>query len=147
MKTALVLTVAMLAQAIGNVYLSQGMKLIAAVNHLASDEIVPLGLQVISSPTIWMGTGFSLVFLVLFAASLSWADLSLVLPASSFGYVLNVAFAHHFLREPVSVTRWIGTLLISGGVILVSRSSAKGSPADSGVNATVMDGTPSRADL
>jgi uncharacterized membrane protein len=66
-----------------------------------------------------------IVFFVLFSASLSWADLSFVLPATSFGYVLNVTFAWHFLGETVSATKWMGTILICIGVIAVSRSGVK----------------------
>jgi hypothetical protein len=62
---------------------------------------------------------------VLYAVLLSWADLSFVLPASSFGYVLNVTLAHYLLLEPVSMSRWLGTMLISIGVVLVSMTGTQ----------------------
>lgn len=122
MKTAVVITAAVLAQAIGNTLVSKGMKTIASLGSI-SDILSPwLLIQAGLSPTIWIGTAFLILFFVLFSASLSWADLSYVLPASSFTYVLNVAFAHHFLSEPVSPERWAGSVLIFLGVLLVSRS-------------------------
>jgi uncharacterized membrane protein len=48
-----------------------------------------------------------------------------VLPATSIGYVLNVALAHQLLNEYVSTTRWTGTMLICLGVILVSGSAGE----------------------
>jgi len=62
------------------------------------------------------------VFFVLFSAALSWADLSFVLPATAFGYVLNVAAGNYFLGESVSTSRWAGAAIITLGVLFVSRS-------------------------
>jgi uncharacterized membrane protein len=123
-KTAIALTVAILAQATGNVLLSKGMRQMAPIQVVGSD-LLPLLLRVAGNPTIWFGVGLLLIFFLLYASALSWAELSLVLPATSFGYVLNVAFAYYFLAEPVSATRWGGTVLISIGVIIVSRSATQ----------------------
>ena len=78
--------------------------------------------RAIESPTLWLGTALLIVSFILFAASLSWADLSFVVPAVSMEVVVNVVFASYFLNEIVSLTRWAGVLLISIGVLLVMRS-------------------------
>ena len=125
MKTAVVLSLAIFAQATGDVLLSKGMRQAAVPIQVVGGDLFPLLLRVAGNPTIWSGAGLLLIFFLLYAAALSWADLSFVLPATSFGYVLNVAFAHYFLREPVSAARWAGTVLISVGVIIVSRSGTR----------------------
>ena len=56
--------------------------------------------------------------------SLSWADLTYVLPATSLGYVLLAIIAKFALHEQVSLTRWLGILLISAGVGFVTRGPA-----------------------
>lgn len=117
MKTYAILAFAVLAQAIGNVCLSRGMKELSWAGSIFS-----LFSQAVGSPTIWIGTALLLVFFLLFAAALSWADLSFVVPAISIEVVINVAFAQYFLKEPVSSVRWLGALLISIGVILVLRT-------------------------
>ena len=125
MKTTVFLLVSVLAQAVGNTCLSKGMKTIAA-SAQGVDAFAPgLLIEAMRAPLIWAGILCLLVFFGFFAALLSWADLSFVLPASSFGYILNVAFANHFLGEPVPPIRWVGTLLIVLGVVLVSRSAAR----------------------
>ena len=121
MKTALVLTLAILAQAAGATLLSKEMRQLASLDR----SLFSFLLQVLADPTFWLGTALLIAFFLLYAASLSWADLSFVLPASSFGYVVNVAFAHYFLSEPISGLRWVGTLLISVGVVVVSRSGVR----------------------
>jgi uncharacterized membrane protein len=121
MKTAIVLALAILAQAAGDTLLSKGMRQTASLDR----SWFAMLLQAAANPAIWLGTALVTTFFLLYTASLSWADLSFVLPATSLGYVVNVAFAHHFLNEQVSPSRWVGTLLISVGVIIVSRSGTK----------------------
>ena len=115
-KTILVLIPAIFAQASGNVFLSMTMKEIGSSNWLV------LLSRAVASPTLWVGTALLTVSFVLFASALSWADLSFVVPAVSMEVVVNVVFASYFLNEVVSLTRWMGVLFISVGVILVLRS-------------------------
>lgn len=119
------LAIAIVSQAVGNVLLSQGMKLIAGESQLIWSNWVAIFLQAVQSPSILLGVGFYVIFFVLFAAALSRADLSFVLPAISSEVIINVAFADYFLNETVSSIRWIGALLISIGVGLVVRSSPR----------------------
>ena len=124
MKTAVVLLLAMLAQAGGDVCLSRGMRLIGAANRLDESDMVGLIFQGLTTPATWLGIGLLGVFFVLYAAALSWADLSFVLPATAFGYVLNVACGYYVLYEAVTPARWAGSLCICLGVVCVSRSTA-----------------------
>ena len=52
--------------------------------------------------------------------ALSWADLTYVLPASSLGYVLLALIARFALHEHISLMRWLGIALVSGGVGFVT---------------------------
>jgi drug/metabolite transporter (DMT)-like permease len=128
MKTAAVLIIAIVAQAVGDVLLTRGMKAIAPAQTGGSElfdslaQVAHIALQAMQSPMIWGGTLMLIVFFVLFSAALSWADLSFVLPATAFGYVLNVAAGYYFLGEVVSNRRWAGALIITLGVLFVSRS-------------------------
>jgi multidrug transporter EmrE-like cation transporter len=121
MKTAVVLITAIVAQAFGDVFLTKGMKAITSLEAGGADmptQAAHLALQALQSPMVWVGTLLLIVFFVLFSAALSWADLSFVLPATAFGYVLNVAAGNYFLGESVSASRWAGAAIIT----LVSRS-------------------------
>lgn len=128
MKTAAVLIIAIVAQAVGDVCLTKGMKAIVAAETSSGgfsesfSQVMQIALQAIQSPMVWGGTLMLIVFFVLFAAALSWADLSFVLPATAFGYVLNVAAGYYFLGESVSTRRWAGAVIITLGVLFVSRS-------------------------
>ncbi len=125
MRTAAVLIIAIVAQAAGDVWLTRGMKAIQTSGGQSFDslsQIAHIAFQAMQSPMVWAGTLLLIVFFVLFSAALSWADLSFVLPATAFGYVLNVAAGYYFLGETVTNRRWAGALIITLGVLFVSRS-------------------------
>ena len=128
MKTAIVLITAIFAQAAGDVFLTKGMKSLASLDVSGGglsesiSQVSHIAFQALQSPMIWIGTLLLIVFFALFSAALSWADLSFVLPATAFGYVLNVAAGYYFLNEAVSPRRWAGAAIITLGVLFVSRS-------------------------
>jgi drug/metabolite transporter (DMT)-like permease len=119
MKTAVVLFLSIVAQVAGNIFLSKGMHTVTGDSYLATI------LNAAQNPTIWLGTILLCIFFGLYTAAMSWADLSFIVPATSFGYVLNVACAKYFLNEQVSLTRWAGAFIICIGVAFVSRSEER----------------------
>jgi drug/metabolite transporter (DMT)-like permease len=119
MKTAVVLFLSIVAQVAGNIILSKGMHTVTGDSYLA------MAVSAAQNPMIWLGTLLLCIFFGLYSAAMSWADLSYILPVTSFGYVLNVACAKYFLNEQVSLMRWVGALIICVGVAFVSRSEVK----------------------
>ena len=130
MKTAIVLIIAIFAQTAGDVYLTKGMKAIIVEDASSGrlSQLLEIALQVAQSPQVLIGTALLIVFFALYSAVLSWADLSFVLPATAFGYVLNVAAGYYFLNETVSPVRWAGAAIITLGVVFVSRSEERTAP-------------------
>jgi len=118
-KTLAILIPAVLAQALGNVFLSMRMK------EIGNSSWFNLLHRAVESPTVWLGTVLLMVSFILFASSLSWADLSFVIPAVSMEVAVNVVLANYFLHEVISLTRWAGVLFISLGVIMVMRSESQ----------------------
>jgi drug/metabolite transporter (DMT)-like permease len=73
-----------------------------------------------------IGNGWVMFAVPLLAASfysllvlLSWAPLSVVIPASAFNYVVGTFGAKYLLREQVSPKRWMGVIMVCIGVTLV----------------------------
>lgn len=125
MKTLLTLFFAIICQTLGDVCLTKGMKSIGEVNTLNPVELFHIGVLVFTNPYIWFGIVILSTFYFLYLAALSWADLSYVLPVTAFGYTLNAVMARIFLHEHISLTRWLGTLIICVGVAVVSRTEQK----------------------
>ncbi len=125
MKTVLVVGLAIMAQAAANTLLSKGMKVIAATPSFSSGFSPHMLAHALQSPFIWGGILLLIVYFACFLAAVSWTDLSLVLPATALGYIMDVLTGHYLLAEPVSPARWSGAVLIVFGVLLVSVSGAR----------------------
>jgi drug/metabolite transporter (DMT)-like permease len=82
------------------------------------------------NPWVAIGIVLLLAFFASYMNALSWADLTYVLPATSLGYVLLALVAKFALREAVSPMRWLGIVLISGGVGFVAGGPALTSHED-----------------
>ena len=61
-------------------------------------------------------------FLILYLVSLSWEELSYVLPLTAANYVLVTILACLVLHEHVSALRWSGSVLVMIGIGLVART-------------------------
>ncbi len=77
-------------------------------------------LSVFLSPIIWAGLILYVVATLLWFAVLSRAQLSVVYPLQSLSYILGLISSVAILHETVSPMRWIGTVVILFGVVLVS---------------------------
>lgn len=106
--------------AAGDSMLSHGMKQTGeiSIHHLQSVILA------VRNPFVAMGILLLLAFFASYMNALSWADLTYVLPATSLGYVLLALVARFALHEQVSLVRWLGIVLISGGVGFVAGGPA-----------------------
>ena len=102
--------------AAGDSMLSHGMKQAGniSLHHLQSILVAVL------NPWVAVGIVLLLAFFASYMNALSWADLTYVLPATSLGYVLLALVARFALHEQVRPLRWLGIVLISGGVGFVA---------------------------
>ena len=113
--TNLLTAFVVLTNVLGNFFLSWGMK-----HQTAHLGISPLTyIRLIFSPWVMLGTSLLILWLLSRMTLLGWADLSHVLPVTSIGYVLTAILGRYFFDEQVSWQRWLGTLLIVAGMILV----------------------------
>ena len=113
---------------------------ILILSNLAGDVCFRLGLRqpanfllelravyVKAMLTPWVGFGLAFYLTCMLSQSLllSWADLSYVLPMTSFGYALAALAGRLLLDELVSPARWLGVFFITLGVLLVSLTPSR----------------------
>lgn len=79
--------------------------------------------RVLSSGALFGGIFFMAIAFFSNLIGLSWADLSLMGPASAaLTFVTNALGAKFFLHENVDRRRWFATIFVCCGVILLTRS-------------------------
>lgn len=106
-----------LLNAAGNFALSVGMKRAAAATGPVLALLEPAAIAGIVLLIAWM---------LLRLRLLQIADLSFVLPLTAVGYILSAAMGAALLGEHVSLARWAGAVLITGGAALTSTTAAEG---------------------
>ncbi len=131
MKTITVLVVAALCAAIGDTFLSRGMRSSGAVSVTSASSLFDHLTVVVRNYKVTLGVIFMGTFFYLYLASLSWGDLSFVKPITSLSFLFATILATTVLREEVSWYRWAGTIFIVLGVLLVALDRDE-SPATSG---------------
>src|ERR1700727_1070189 len=124
LKTCFVLLFFLALKAAGNSAMALGMKQIP--ERMSLDPT--LYLHAMLNPFVALGVIALILALLTRMALLSLADLSFVLPVTAIGYVIAVFLGKVFLHEAVSRQRWLGTLLIFAGAVLVG-STRRNTPA------------------
>lgn len=110
------------ASTAGDVLLSRGMKQVGDVAELRRHSgITTVISRVLRNPNFVLGVSAMAAAFYAMLFGLSWADVSLVVPAStSLTFVTNAVAAKFFLHERVDQRRWMAALLVAGGVVLLA---------------------------
>lgn len=112
----LILLCVMLGAAVGDALLGRGMHDLppVSIHHLGAL------LTALKDPWIISGIVVLMGFMASYMTALSWADLTFVLPATAFGNVVTALIGKLWLRESISLSRWVGIALIVIGVGFVA---------------------------
>ena len=113
----LILLAVAIGASIGDFFLKMGMNQTPTITLHNLDRAI----FAVFNPMVAIGILFLIGFFAAYLTALSWADLTYVLPATAFGYVVTAFLSRFFLHEAVSPWRWAGVLLITCGVGLVAR--------------------------
>lgn len=116
LRKYLILLAVMVFGSSGDVCLSRGMRDFGAVSR----SNVHLLLNAILTPWVIGGICLLILFFCSYLTALSWADLTYVVPATAFSYVIMAALARIFLHENVPLEHWLGIGLITVGVGFVA---------------------------
>ena len=120
MMTTLMIALVVLGGSIGDVFITKGMKQVGEIATLNARELLRIAGRTLTNKWFLVGVLFLAVSFFSFLAVLSWADLSLVLPATSISFVITTIGAKLYLQEKISPVRWAGIVLVCIGVALIS---------------------------
>jgi drug/metabolite transporter (DMT)-like permease len=112
------------AAAAGDVFIALAMRRIGDLGEFRQKHgFLSMLARVASSGALFCGIFFMAIAFFSNLVGLSWADLSLMGPASAaLTFVTNAIGAKFFLHENVDKRRWVATFFVCCGVLLISYS-------------------------
>lgn len=114
-KTLLVSFIVIGTNVVGNYALKRGL---GQVGKVTSWSPLPY-IHTLIHPWVAVGVLLMGTWLVSRLVLLSWADLTYVLPVTSFSFALSAVAGFVYLNEQVSNYRWAGISLITAGILFV----------------------------
>ena len=121
LKTRILVLLVIATNVLGNVALSRGMHQVGRIISASPFDY----LRAFANPWTLLGICILVIWILTDLALLSRADLSFVLPVTASAYVLVAICGHFFLHDRISWERWVGIVLITGGVILAEETPAR----------------------
>ena len=103
----------------GELCVSRAMKVVGESPSLRPAEVAKVVLTALRVPWMWLGGGMMAVAFFALLGALSIYDVSFVVPVTALSYVAGAFGGVVFLREHVTMQRWLGVLLVAVGVTLV----------------------------
>jgi uncharacterized membrane protein len=85
-------------------------------------KIIQFIFRLAGLPRVWIGFLFSVLSLCIWLIVLSQADLNFAFSVDSMHYVFIAVTSQLILKEKVGFRRWLGTIFIISGIIMVSLS-------------------------
>lgn len=122
MKDILLLALLVVMQVAGYATLRYGLQQAGQLELTSLFTVLQFGLSAFSNPWFILGIVLLILSLLLYLVAISRLDLSYVLPIIASNYVLTTLVGWLVLGETISLSRWIGTLLVTSGVLLVGLS-------------------------
>lgn len=120
MGVVLGLGVLILSSTGGDIAITRGMKAVGEPARLRPHAVLLFLGRAVRNGWFWTSAPLMAVSFYALLALLSWAPISLVIPASALSYVVGTFGAKFILGEEVSAARWVGVILVCIGVALVA---------------------------
>jgi drug/metabolite transporter (DMT)-like permease len=121
-KLLLILIIGLVFESTGVVLLKKGMTQIGEMNGITAGEVLRVVKSGATSPQILLGVFFEALFFVCLLVLMSRSDISFLWPLTGLSFVFATFAAMIFLGETVSLSRWLGIILIVIGAGFISYS-------------------------
>ncbi len=105
----------------GQILLKIGVNRIGIVDFSGLEALKQLFFGVIKSPLVISGLFLYVISAAIWLVVLSAVDLSFAYPFIGLTYVMVLILSRFILKEDVNLIRWAGALIITIGVIVISR--------------------------
>lgn len=118
-RTAFFIAIVVVAGQLGDISLSMAMKKLGEIKRFTPLNVLRFLGRALRVKYLWLAIGLMAVAFFSLLALLSWANVSLVVPATAASYAVGALGAQFLLGEHVNRERWIGVIIVCIGVALV----------------------------
>jgi drug/metabolite transporter (DMT)-like permease len=118
-KVILMLIVFICSGTGGEIAVTYGMKKTGEPESFRPRALLRFLWRAVRSGWVWFALPLLAASFYSLLILLSWAPISLVIPASAANYIVGVLGAKYILKEEVTARRWLGVGMVFLGVILV----------------------------
>lgn len=134
MRLVLILLFGLILEAVGVVFLKQGLKELGEPVGWRIWALAAYAGRALANPRLIAGVALEAAFFGCLLMLMSRGDISFIWPLTSLGFVLTALAAHFILREPVAPLRWAGVALIviGAGLVILSEDHKPKEPSQSG---------------
>jgi drug/metabolite transporter (DMT)-like permease len=109
----------MLAGTAGELSMARAMRTVGEVTDFRPAALLLVAWRAMRVVWTWVGLGLMTVAFFALLEVLSIENVSFVVPVTALSYAAGTLGGRIFLREKVSLARWVGVLLVCLGVALV----------------------------
>jgi uncharacterized membrane protein len=120
-KTLILVFTTVILISIGQIMMKKGMSTIALKSLSSVIELNNL-ITIFTNPYVFLGFAIYGISMILWLSAMSRADVSLIFPLLSTGYIITTIFAIIFLGEHASLIKWASIGLIFAGSFFVGKS-------------------------
>jgi drug/metabolite transporter (DMT)-like permease len=119
LRELLLLCVIVVAGTGGELCVTRAMKQIGEVIDFRPAALVRFILRALTVGWMWMGIALMTIAFFALLTTLSFENVSFVVPVTALSYAAGAVGAVLFLRERISAQRWIGVFIVCIGVTIV----------------------------
>jgi uncharacterized membrane protein len=119
LRELLLLCVIVVAGTGGELCVTRAMKQIGEVTDFRPAALVRFILRALTVGWMWMGIAMMTIAFFALLTTLSFENVSFVVPVTALSYAAGAMGAVLFLRERISAQRWIGVFIVCIGVTIV----------------------------
>ena len=122
MKIAIIyILISVLTSTVGQLLLKIGMNNMGSIT-LSSNQFLSTSWKMATNPHVFIGLVIYLAGTIFWLAALSRVDLSYAYPFASLSYVVMLVASWMMFDEKITLGRFLGTVVIGIGVLLISRN-------------------------
>jgi multidrug transporter EmrE-like cation transporter len=120
---ALVLVgLSILLGACGQILMKHGMSQLGEINGISQLVSPNTLLKLITNWAVILGVILYIITLPLWLGALSTLNVSFMYPLLSLGYIITAVIALIFLKENITLLRWVGTVVVIIGCFFIGRA-------------------------